>query len=192
MLRLTSSFVLGYHGCDAAVANKLLEGEPFKASRNDYDWLGAGTYFWEANPYRGLDFAAESTRRRAASVQVPAVVGAVIDLGLCLDLMTTDGLRLVRDAHLSLVETYMDAGSRLPENHGKLHRQLDCAVIEHVHAIYDGANAAIDTVRGVFVEGAPIYPGAAFHTKTHIQIAVRNLACIKGVFRVPREHLPAG
>ncbi len=39
--------VLAYHGCDAAVAERLLRGEPFRKSENDYDWLGAGVYFWE-------------------------------------------------------------------------------------------------------------------------------------------------
>jgi len=38
------------------------------------------------------------------------------------------------------------------------------------------------TVRGVFVEGAEAYPGAAIHTKTHVQIAVRDPACVLGYF----------
>jgi len=38
------------------------------------------------------------------------------------------------------------------------------------------------TVRGVFVEGESVYPGAAIHSKTHIQIAVRDPACIMGYF----------
>jgi hypothetical protein len=48
--KLSSSFVLGYHGCDRAVAEKLIAGAPFITSENDYDWLGSGIYFWEANP----------------------------------------------------------------------------------------------------------------------------------------------
>ena len=47
----------------------------------------------------------------------------------------------------------------------------------------------IDSVKGIFLEGAPPYPGSGFREKTHIQIAVCNLACIKGVFRVPPEDL---
>jgi hypothetical protein len=42
MHRLSASFVLGYHGCDAEIAEKLLRGEPFEQSQNDYDWLGHG------------------------------------------------------------------------------------------------------------------------------------------------------
>ena len=48
---------------------------------------------------------------------------------------------------------------------------------------------AIDTLKGVFTEGKPVYPGAGFNEKTHIQIVVRNHRCIKGVFRVAREEL---
>jgi hypothetical protein len=38
--------VIAYHGCDARVADRLLAGEPFRKSRNDFDWLGEGVYFW--------------------------------------------------------------------------------------------------------------------------------------------------
>ena len=47
----------------------------------------------------------------------------------------------------------------------------------------------IDSVKGVFVEGGPIYEGSGFYEKTHIQIAVCNPDCIKGVFRVPTSQL---
>lgn len=50
MHRLSANFVLGYHGCDQSVADQVLAGNPFRKSDNDYDWLGPGTYFWEANP----------------------------------------------------------------------------------------------------------------------------------------------
>jgi hypothetical protein len=39
-----------------------------------------------------------------------------------------------------------------------------------------------DTIRGVFVEGDPVYPGSEIYHKTHVQIAVRNQACIQAMF----------
>ena len=54
MHRLSTAFVLGYHGCDQSIADRLLAGGAFRKSRNDYDWLGHGIYFWEANPLRGV------------------------------------------------------------------------------------------------------------------------------------------
>jgi hypothetical protein len=187
--RLSASFVLGYHGCDEAVADRLLAGDLFKASQNDYDWLGPGIYFWEANPQRGLDFATELMKRKGSKIKKPAVVGAIVDLGDCLDLMSLVGIDMVRSAYESLAATLTEAGEALPTNRDSLRRNLDCAVIQHLHAIYEAQGDFLDTVRGVFVEGRELYPGSAFDAKTHIQIAVRNPACIKGVFRVPEAHL---
>lgn len=184
--RLNAAFVLGYHGCDVEVAEKLLGGEPFRKSDNDYDWLGGGIYFWEKNPQRALDFARELEASERSPVTRPAVVGAVIDLGLCLDMMTKSAIDQIRDAHEGLTTLFNEAKRALPENKsGGLLRKLDCAVITLLHDIREeNGSAPIETVRGVFIEGAPIYPHAGFYEKTHIQICVRDPACIKGVCRV--------
>jgi hypothetical protein len=61
---------------------------------------------------------------------------------------------------------------------------LDRAVIEAVHGTRDdNAHPPYDTVRSPFPEGGKLYDGAGFQAKNHIQIAVRNLDCIKGYFR---------
>ena len=57
MHELSSSFILAYHGCDRSVAERLLNNKTFRLSENDYDWLGSGAYFWEANPARALAWA---------------------------------------------------------------------------------------------------------------------------------------
>lgn len=189
MHRLSASFVLAYHGCDRDVAERVLDGERFTPSTNDYDWLGHGIYFWEANPRRGIEYAGElAARKRGASrVTTPAVVGAIIDMGLCLDLTTASGLEQVRLAYQALAAVADRSSSgRIPKNNRDgLRRNLDCAVINMLHQI-NSANGspAVDTVRGAFIEGEPIYPAASFHEKTHIQICVRNPDCIKGIFRV--------
>jgi len=74
----------------------------------------------------------------------------------------------------------------MPENSAdQLRRNLDCAVIRRLPTILEAQHLpAVDTVKGVFTEGAPLFPGSGFREKTHIQIAVRNRQCIKGVFRV--------
>jgi hypothetical protein len=189
--RLSSSFILGYHGCDLGIGERLLSGSAFRPSNNDYDWLGPGIYFWEANPQRGLEFAKESSGRRASSIRKPFVIGAVIEPGLCLDLTTSDGLDWVRIAYNSLVGVTQAAGLGLPSNSkDQLRRNLDCAVIRRLHAILEVQKLpAVDTLKGVFTEGDPLYPGAGFREKTHIQIAVRNQRCIKGLFRVPSDQL---
>ena len=190
MHRLSYGFVLGYHGCDANVGEELLSGAAFKASDNDYDWLGPGIYFWEANPVRGLEFAGEAMARRGSRLKTPFVVGAVVDLGTCFDLTTSLGVALARREYESLLQSRDESQLPLPVNStDRLRRNLDCAVVRRVHAIFEEVDRAFDTVRGVFTEGGPAYSGAGFEAKTHIQIAVRNPDCIKGVFRVPSQHL---
>jgi hypothetical protein len=119
------------------------------------------------------------------------VVGTIISLGQCLDLTTSAGIHLVRSAHASLVKTTKAAGLRLPRNSKDLlRRHLDCAVIRRVHSIIEQAGGEpIDTVKGGFLEGQPIYPRSGFYERTHIQIAVCKTDCIKGVFRVPESQL---
>ena len=46
-----------------------------------------------------------------------------------------------------------------------------------------------DSVRAAFLEGEPLYPGSMFRKQNHIQIAVINPNCIKGIF-LPREEVP--
>ncbi len=76
---------------------------------------------------------------------------------------------------------------RFPQNNKDLlRRNLDCAVINHLHAIGD---ANFDSVRGVFIEGNELYPTSGFYHKTHIQIAIRSRECIKGVFRVRPQDI---
>ena len=191
MHQLASSFVLGYHGCEKAVGERILAGEPFKQSNNDYDWLGPGIYFWEANPLRGLDFAREARKRRTSRIKQPFVIGAVISLGLCLDLTTTAGVEQLRAAHRSLAESAAAGSVEMPHDTADgLMRRLDCAVIQMVHTIRsERKDQPVDTVKGIFLEGRPVYEGSGFFERTHIQIAVRNHDCIKGVFRVPPAQL---
>jgi hypothetical protein len=66
-----------------------------------------------------------------------------------------------------------------------LKRKLDCAVINYVHAMREDEAELkpFDSVRGPFVEGQQLYPGAKIMAGTHIQICVRHHASIRGYFR---------
>lgn len=187
MHRLSSSFVLGYHGCTRAVGEQLLAGTPFRKSDNDYDWLGPGAYFWEANPQRALDWALATHGEDEAFA-----VGAVLDLGFCLDLTTTSGCEAVLSAHDRLAALMQLANVAMPQNRGGAdlrNRKLDCAVIRLLHEMNAEAHQPpIDSVKGVFVEGGELYPGAGFRALTHIQVAICNLDCIKAA-AWPRRSL---
>ena len=55
--------------------------------------------------------------------------------------------------------------------------------INHCLAELHEQGVEYDTVRGALLEGIPAYPDAGFSRESHLQIAVRNSACILGVFR---------
>lgn len=189
---LSTTFVLGYHGCDKRIADGLLAGESFRPSENDYDWLGHGVYFWETNPARALDFARE-LKFRNKTIETPYVVGAVIDLGHCLDLTSTTGINALENGYQSFRQFVSTSQTQMPENSGGfdlLLRRLDCAVINHIHALLKSQQAtSIDTVRGVFIEGERVYENSGFFKKTHIQICVCNPDSIKAVFRLRKDQL---
>lgn len=198
--------ILGYHGCDRRVGERLLSGEPFNPSARRHDWLGQGIYFWENDPLRALEWAEESKVRR--KIKDPFVVGAVIAMGKCLDLTTRDDLRLLAEAYHGFQGATQMLGLEMPENEPapsegdggeNLLRYLDCAVINHMHdelelesAEAQGVTDAptvtpFTTVRGLFVEGEAAYPGGGFYSKTHGQIAVCDPLAIRGVF-IPRPY----
>ena len=194
MHTLTTSFVLGYHGCDRQVAERILAGEPFKPSQNEYDWLGSGVYFWESNPRRGFEWALHLQKRHPEKITTPYVIGAVIDLGYCLDLSTSNGTLAVKAAYHSFCSFVQEAGRSMPQNRGTdlLVRTLDCAVVNHLHHLQEDpgntGSRRFDSVRGIFIEGGPIYPTSAFNEKTHVQICIRSLENIKAAFRVPEDQ----
>lgn len=74
--------MLGYHGCDLDIGERLLAGTALKPIANDYDWLGPGIYFWEANPQQGFEFAEEVSSRANSDIKKFFVIGAVIEMGL--------------------------------------------------------------------------------------------------------------
>lgn len=175
--------IVGYHGCERKLADGLLTGKvpiaEWNKSGNAYDWLGEGIYFWEHSPTRALRWASERFGRRAA------VIGAVIQLGNCFDLLDENIIKLLGVGHAALAESYSASGNALPENKGKEKklRKLDCAVINY-RVFRAGLNhVAFDTVRGAFLEGPPVFPGTTISSQTHIQVAVRSSDCILGVFR---------
>lgn len=177
MSRLATSFVLGYHGCDEKIGRKILSGKASLApSEKDFDWLGPGIYFWESDPRRALEWA--QARVESNKITKPFVLGAIIDLGYCLDLSSREDLELLKLAHSALQTMLKADGLELPKNRNIPHsgdqdrrlRNLDCAVIKHLHTmIADGQlgvlPAGYDTIRGLFLEGTDISLAAASKAK---------------------------
>ena len=106
--------VIGYHGCSAEAAEAILDGADFKGSENAYDWLGRGVYFWEF----GLNRAWEWARKDPKSKHAPAVVGAVLQLGECFDLLDTRFTELLEKIAPIWVDHLRAASKPVPQNEG--------------------------------------------------------------------------
>lgn len=185
-----TGLTLAFHGCDQSLVTPILNGSTFlKKSTNKYDWLGHGIYFWERSPSRAFEFA-EFLSRTKKRIKHPAVIGAVVDLGYCLDLLDYPRLSFLKDAYNFLVISSEAAGMALPVNkmaadgNDLLYRELDCTVIESLHKLrMEKGLPPFDSIRSAFWEGKELYPSAGIREKNHIQICIRNPNCIKGFFR---------
>ena len=157
--------VVGYHGCRQDFARAILLGETpiseWRKSQNIYDWLFDGTYFWEHSPRRALRWATEQFGDRAA------VVGAVIQLGACFDLLDEQITSLLAISYRDFDEFYRTTGRKLPVNRGRKKKlcALDCAVINDCLDRLGERGIIFETVRGAFLEGEPVFPGTTISAK---------------------------
>lgn len=114
-----SGLILGFHGCDKSIRDQIVsqQGKILKKSENTYDWLGHGIYFWENNHKRALEFANELKRNppkgKSNLIKKPAVLGAVIDLGYCLDLIDSKYLDVLKVSYKFLCESSIKHGLKI-------------------------------------------------------------------------------
>ncbi|MGV3530772.1 MAG: hypothetical protein ACO1QR_00270 [Chthoniobacteraceae bacterium] len=135
------------------------------------------------------EYATANPQFFSVPVKAPLVVGAVIDLGNCLDLLEAESIRLVKETHDELHRLLTSLDAPIPGNTGaepdRVIRRLDCAVINYLHDTrLEKEQPGFDSVRAAFMEGEPLYPGAGFHARSHIQLCVRQETQIVGYFRV--------
>jgi hypothetical protein len=183
---VSHSLVIGYHGCDMRVARKIISlKDRLKPSQNAWDWLGHGIYFWEDSQVRGQRWALEESQQDGSQIKNPAVVGAIINLGRCLNLADAEALKQIRVAHGGYQRICAETGAPCAQNRGlELRaRYLDGAVMETLHQLrQEEGQPPFDTVRGFFMEGRELYAGAGFRELDHIQICVRSPKQIIGCF----------
>jgi len=136
--------VTAYHGCDMSTRDQLLRGltEPL-ISKNPYDWLGNGFYFFQGDPDRALKFAQNAkadtkTPLTRQPIVTPAVIGAVLDVDRWLDFGTQAGIAEFSNA----IATLGKKGEIPPElrneaafdgDGDKVHRKFDRAVCIAIH-----------------------------------------------------------
>ena len=162
---------IGYHGTSRSAAATIIR-DGFLFSSNRFDWLGDGVYFFQEAPERAQAWAVERHGPDEA-----AVLRAAIDLDGCMDLLDPAWFRLLTEAHDAVVEQTRRAGQRLPKQEGLAHG-VDRLVINYAIGILEGQGQPIRSVRGVFAEGRPAFPGSALLDQAHIQLAVRDTGAI--------------
>lgn len=190
------AYIFGFHGLDKEIGEAVLNGKTqLQHSRNSYDWLGHGVYFWENSYERANQYAVQASSRINSTIKQPFVIGAIIDLGNCLDLLDKKWLDFLLVAYNELTLALQEAGKELPRNtpFGKndfdfKKRELDCAVIRYAVELAKAENNKFDSVRAAFWEGKELYPNAGFKTQNHIQLSIINSNCIKGIF-LPRQKI---
>jgi hypothetical protein len=171
--------LVGYHGTNIESARQILQ-TGFTPSRNNYDWLGKGVYFWQDAPYRAWHWAGEHCKNKGGD---PAVIRSLVKIG--------------RDEFMDLLDYSQDPNwaNRLSRTHEYLQQQprsvlppnkraikyhsLDRLVVDTlIEDILKPVNINILAVRACFQEGEEIYPGSAIYNKSHIQVAVRDTSSI--------------
>jgi hypothetical protein len=172
--------VIAYHGTSASVADALVEGEPFTQSISANEWLGSGSYFWEYAPKQALWWA-----KKFNKYSHPAVVGALIRLGNCLDLLDTKNVEVLQEAKDGMVKLMKRDGIEIPEKKG-IYKNLDCAVFNYFYQkIADEGEPVIDTARAAYVptdNKKRIWQASWIYKDTHIQICVRTQTNILAVW----------
>jgi hypothetical protein len=98
---------IGYHGTSNAAAQVVLR-DGFRVSRNVYDWLGDGVYFFQDAPNRAREWAAQ----RYGSDGV--VIRSIIRLDDCLDLLDIEWNAFLLRAYRLFVRASRRAGRDLP------------------------------------------------------------------------------
>ena len=123
---------------------------------------------------RAFEFAQylkEHPRKGKSVIKKPAVLGAIISLGNCLDLLDRTYLELLQENQKILESSYKTLGLTLPANRiapgtdELTLRDLDCLVIEDLHS---RVSNSFDSVRAVFIEGKTLYPTSGFNEQNHI------------------------
>lgn len=164
--------ICGYHGTSKTRAMNILENG-FRASDNDYDWLGTGIYFFQDAPLRAKQWATQQHPKN------PAVIRSSIRLENCIDLLDIGWHPSLKQVYNSFVTQYKSTKRPLPTQNpdrSKAHK-LDCAFFNFASELIS-LTGDVYSVRAAFMEGDRLFPNSAIFDLAHIQIVVKNSAVI--------------
>jgi len=178
--------VVAFHGTRRATAARLVAGDPFGPSENDDDWLGHGIYFWEYAPQQAWWWANRRYGRDGA------VVGAMIRLGRCFDLLDPSNADVLATAGRRHDAAMNAVQQRLPQN-ANTHKYRDCAVFNYMFTKMDADHKRYESARAVFVPLVPklglprLWTRSGVFRGAHIQLSVREPNNILAVWAVRKD-----
>jgi hypothetical protein len=167
--------VWGYHGTSAERAGAIMQNG-FKLSRNDYDWLGSGVYFWQDAPLRAWDWAKKNHEH-------PAVIRSsiVMEEEKSIDLLDIGWFEILSEQYSKFVEYLKYEKRSLPPQPITSKRHLlDREFLDYVcETLGKAGSDQIHVIRAAFTEGNPIFNNSAIFNLSHVQIAVKNTQIIE-------------
>ena len=178
------ALIQGFHGTNVHAAGSILQRN-FTLSRNDYDWLGDGLYFFQDAPARAWEWASSRYGSEAA------VIGAVIRLTDCMDFLDIEWAKALTALYDAFLSQLKRGNHPLPAQTSGAHR-LDRAVINYSVGVLAEQGVQVRVVRAAFIEGVPIFPQSALFDRAHVQVAVRDTMLIERVWLVERGEIAHG
>jgi hypothetical protein len=179
---MPSEMVVGHHGTSRQIASQVLS-RGFLTSKNAYDWLGDGVYFWQNAPLRALNWA---TRTFAAD---GVVIEADIEVSGFINLLDTEWMSWLAEVHDQYLFEVKKKGQTPPLQTERAHR-LDREVINFGIEILEENGHSVRGVIGSFREGRPVFPNSALYSESHVQIAVRDLSLITNCRILTASEVP--
>lgn len=184
--------VIGYHGTLKSTALEIVAGDrTFKYSKNNNNWLGHGVYFWEYAPQQAWQWAEHRYKKQRRPI---AVIGAMIRLGACLDLLDPDNSKRVVTIHKQMLKAFEESGETAPRNRNA-DKYLDCATLQYAYTALEAEGEPIDTCRAVYVPTSGkerLWQRSWLYHQTHIQLCVRSVECILGCWLVKPKEIENG
>ena len=176
--------IRGFHATSRESAKGIFS-EGFKPSNNDHDWLGPGIYFFQDTIEGTRNWA--KNERKGGPITDLEIIGADIEYAGFVDLVEfgwgdvlTSYYEMLKKRHSKeFLEVSKKQKPYIPGESSNLAHPLDCYVIRYaVGVLNKKRDEKVKAVRGVFLEGEPLYDGSHLLSRTHIQIAVIDATAI--------------
>jgi hypothetical protein len=179
---MSNEKIVGHHGTSKRIADQVLS-QGFLTSKNSYDWLGDGVYFWQNAPLRALNWATKTFGADGVAIE------ADIEVRDFINLLDTEWMSWLTDVHDQYLFEIKKKGQAPPLQTERAHR-LDREVINFGITILEQGGHTVRGVIGSFREGRPVFPNSALYSESHVQIAVRDLSLISNCRILTSSEVP--